>query len=158
MLEVIKTKMTDDVIRSIAKIDKEFYTEYDLSWYFERYSDKNDIFLLTKNGKIEGYFLFLEISKKLFDEICQLKYENDYDFPVSELNCESGYFYMPSVIVKKKYRNVSQALIRRLFFEAKSKQNLVVITVSNEGRRMASKALRFLGVVNAEKDIRVYAK
>ena len=156
-VEVQKRKITKNVIKSISEIDKEFYTRFnydDLSWYYERYNTKNDIFLLLADNKIVGYFLFIEISKSLFDDICQLKYDNDYDFPVKDLNCKSGYFYMPSVIVKKDYRFLSVSLIRALYKEVKNKDKLVVITVSKNGHRMASKVLTFLGIANKKKDIR----
>lgn len=159
--EVKKAKMTEQVIRSIVEIDKKFYTNFDyndLSWYFERYSDKNEVFLLLVDGKIVGYFLFVEISKPLFDDIVGLKYDNDFDFPAKDWNCKSGLFYIPSVVVLKEYRRFAAPLLRRLVVEAKKKDKLVALTVSKEGHRMASKFLEFVGVANTEKDVRVYVK
>ncbi len=160
-IEVKKVKMTDDVIKSIAEIDKEFYTNFDyndLSWYFERYSDKNEVFVLLVDEKIVGYFLFVEISKSLFDDILKLKYDSDYDCPVKDWNCKSGCFYIPSVLVKKEYRCYSKPLLRLLFREAQTKKKLAAITVSKEGHKMAETILKFVGVANKEKDVRVYCK
>lgn len=161
MVNIKKVKMSKHVISEIAKVDSEFYTDFDfggLSWYLQRYSEQNDIFVLSAHEKIVGYFLFLEISKALFDDICNLKYDGDYDFPLSELNCKSGYYYMPSLVVKKEYRKYSQILIKHLLECIRKIDNLVVITVSKEGHRMAEKLLKYLGLANKEKDIRVYAK
>lgn len=161
MVKVEKVKMSKSVISQIAKVDSEFYTDFDfggLSWYLQRYSEENDIYVLSVDEKIVGYYLFLEVSKALFDDICSLKYDGDYDFPLSELNCKSGYYYMPSVVVKKKYRKYSPLLLRCLLDCVQKLDNLVVITVSKEGRKMAEKALKLVGVSNKEKDIRVYAK
>lgn len=160
-IEVKKARMTDEVIMSIVDIDKDFYTNFDyndLSWYFERYSDKNEVFLLLINGKIVGYFIFIEISKSLFDEILSLKYDNDYCFSSKDWNCKSGCFYIPSVLVKKEYRCFARPLLKRLYKEAQTKDNLVAITVSKEGHKMAEKVLSLVGVANKEKDIRVYRK
>lgn len=159
-IEVKKAKMTDDIIKSIVEIDKEFYSNFDydnLSWYFERYSDKNKIFLLIIDGKIVGYFLFVEISKTLFDDILKLKYDNDYVFPVKDWNCKSGCFYIPSVLVKKEFSQFSLPLLKRLYKEVSTKNKLVAITVSKEGHKMAEKILKFVGVANTEKDVRVYS-
>ena len=159
-IEVKKTGMSRQIIKAVAEIDKEFYTNFDysnLSWYYERYSDKNNVFLMLADGKIVGYFLFIEISKSLFDDILKLHYDNDYSFSVKDWNCKSGYFYIPSVLVKEEYRPFSQPLLKRLYIEAQKKDNLVAITVSKEGRKMASKLLKFVGVANAQKDVRVYA-
>ena len=160
-IEVKKAKMTEDVIRSIVEIDKEFYTNFDyneISWYFDRYNDKNEVFLLLVNNKIVGYFLFVEISKSLFNDILKLKYDNDYIFPVKDFNCKTGYFYIPSVLVKKEFCQYSLPLLKRLFKEAQTKTNLVAITVSKEGHKMAKKILKFVGAANKEKDVRVYGK
>ncbi len=158
-VEVKKVKMTDDVIMSILEIDKEFYTNFDYSdssWYFERYSDKNDAFLLVVDGNIVGYFLIVEISKSLYDDILRLKHDHDYDFPPQEWNCKSGCFYIPSVLVKQEYRRFSLPLLERLYKEVQTKNNLVAITVSQEGHRMAEKVLKLVGVANPQKDVRVY--
>ena len=159
-IEVKKTKMTKDIIKSIIEIDKTYYTNfnYTAKWYFERYSDQNEIFLLLADGKIVGYFLFIEISKSLFDDILNLKYDGDAEFSVKDWNCKSGYFYIPSVLVKKEYRRFSLPLLKRLYKEITTKDNLVAITVSKEGHRMAEKVLKFVGVSNAEKDVRIYCK
>ena len=160
-VEVKKLGMSKSVIQSIAEIDKEFYTNFDysdLSWYYERYNNKNKIFLLLVDGKIVGYFLFLEISQSLFDDIRALKYDNDYNFPTKDLNCKSGYFYIPSVIVKTEYRYLSPLLLKHLFKEMQNKTKLAVITVSKMGQKMASKTLKFVGVANKKKNVRVYIK
>lgn len=42
--------MTDEVIKAIIEIDKEFYTTFnydDPSWYYDRYSDKNEDRLIS---------------------------------------------------------------------------------------------------------------
>ena len=128
------------------------------SWYFQRYSDKNDIFLLTVEDKIVGYFLFYSITKKLFDEILSLKYDGDYDFSESEVNVKSNFFYVPSVLVLKEYRKYCVPLLKKLLKESSKKKNLVAITISNEGKRMAESMLSYIGTANKEKNICVYVK
>ena len=161
-VKVIKRKMTHEIIEKIIEIDKEFYLNFDYdnekSWYFRRYSDKNDIFLLTVEGKIVGYFLFYSISKKLFDEILSLKYDGDYAFPESEVNVKSNLFYIPSVLVSKEYRKYCVPLLKKLLKEGSKKKNLVAITVSNEGKHMAESMLSYIGTANKEKNVCVYAK
>lgn len=157
-VKVKKTKMSRQVIETIAEIDKEFYPNLNLSWYLDRYCDKNEIFLLNVNDKIVGYFLFVEISQNLFNDIYNLKYDDDYNFPIQDLNVKSGYFYMPSVFVQKRFRQFAIPLLRRLYVEVQTKEKLIVITVSKEGKRMASKFLTFVGVANKRKNICVYAK
>lgn len=161
-VKVLKQKMTHDIIEQIIEVDKEFYLNFDYNsekpWYYRRYSSKNNIFCLYVDNKIVGYFLYYKISKKLFDDILHLKYDNDYDFPESETNVKSNFYYMPSVIVSKKYRNHATPLLRELIKEGTKKKHLVVITVSKEGCRLAKNMLSFIGTVNKEKNIDVYAR
>ncbi len=161
-VKVIKRKMTHEIIEKIIEIDKKFYLDFDYdnekSWYFQRYSDKNDIFLLIVEDKIVGYFLFYSITKKLFDEILSLKYDGDYAFSESEVNVKSNFFYIPSVLVLKEYRKYCVPLLKELLKESSKKKNLVAITVSNEGKRMAESVLSYIGTANKEKNICVYTK
>lgn len=162
-VEVEKVKMTKSVIKSIIEIDKEFYTDFDfsneknLNWYYDRYSAKNEIFVLKVNNVVAGYFLFVSISKKLFDEILHLKHFEDWTFSPTEFNQNTEYFYIPSIVVKKEYRQFALPLLRRLKQEAENKPNLVVITVTQEGHRLASNMLNYIGK-HPQKDICIYAK
>lgn len=160
-VKVLKKKMTESVIKKIIEIDKEFYCNFNYnntSWYFKRYSDKNDIFCLCVDDKIVGYFVYYKISKKLFDDILRLKYSDDYNFPESETNVKSDFYYMPSVIVAQKYRDYAVSLLRKLIEEGAKKKHLAVITISKEGRRLAETMLTYIGTVDKEKDINVYAR
>ena len=72
---VCKKFMTPEVIRAIIEIDKTFYKEFDYSdcsWYFERYNEQNEVFVLMDKEKIVGYFLFYTITQDLFDDILSL--------------------------------------------------------------------------------------
>ncbi len=161
-IEVLKKSMTKEIIEKIIDIDKEFYVDFDYQnnkqWYYNRYTDKNQIFLLCVNDKIVGYFLFHTITKQLFNDILSLKYDGDYNFPERSVNVQSNYFYIPSVLIKKRYRKHGVALLRRLLDEAKSKPNLVAITISKQGKRMAESMMKLIGVVDQKRDICVYAK
>ena len=161
-VKVLKKRITTDIIEQIIEIDKKFYLNFDYdrekSWYYQRYLDKNKIFCLYVNDKIVGYFLFYKISKTLFYDILNLKYGGDYNFPLSEINVKSNYYYMPSVIVAKEYQQYSFLLLRKLISEAYLKKHLVVITVSEKGRCLAKNRLQFIGNVNKSKNINIYAK
>ena len=161
-IKVLKKNMTPDIIEAIIDIDKEFYLNFDYknekSWYYHRYTDKNEAFCLYVDDKMVSYFIYYRISMMLFDQILGLKYEGDYYFPESEINVKSNYFYMPSVLVAKEYRIYSVPLLRRLIVESAKKDHQVVITVSREGQRLAEGKLAYIGDVNKAKNIKVYAK
>lgn len=141
--EVVKSKMTKDVIEKIIEIDKHFYHKnYEKEWYFTRYNDKNEIFLLKANGQIVGYANIISISKKLFDDILNFKYEDDYSFPETEVNVRSNYFYLPSILVLNEFRQFSVPLIKRIATEIESLKNFVAITVSREGETLARLILK----------------
>lgn len=162
-VEVKKVKMTKDVIKSIIEIDRHFYTDFDfskkdnLNWYFDRYSAHNEVFVLCVNDKIVGYFLFVSISKELFDEILNLKHFEDWSFLPSQFNQNTEYYYIPSIAVKAEYRQYLLPLLKTLKKEVENKPNLVAITVSKEGHKLASKMLNYIGK-HPQKDIRIYAK
>ena len=159
-VRIYKKKMTNEVIREIIQIDKNVYrkfNDYDEKWYFERYSEKNDVFLLMVEKQIAGYFLFTNISQKLFDEICDLKYAEDYCFPVKELNVKSQYYYMPSIVVKKQYKKYSHYLLLKLRSELEKKKNVVVMAVSKEGVWLSEKYLTHVGSPKENKNVkRIY--
>lgn len=160
-IKIIKRTMSKSVIKDIIEIDKEFYKDFDYSnteWYFKRYNNKNSIFLLMLDNKIIGYFLFYKISKKLFDDIRNLKYSGDYVFPIEEVNVKSNYYYLPSILVKKRFRQYSLILIKRLKQEIDKIENLVVITISKNGKRLAEKSLIYLGSPKGEKSVNIYVK
>ena len=148
---VKEVNMTNDVINQIIEIDKLFYLNFDYSntsWYFKTYSAKNKITVLYVNNKIAGYFLFYGITKNLYNKICALKYAGDYNFPESEINVNTKYLYLPSVLVKNEYRQYSVPLILQLNRKIKelSKNNTIVaIAVSEVGIRMCEKYMKFLG-------------
>ena len=160
--KIIKRKMNHKIIKKIIEIDKEFYINFDYvngeSWYFNRYSNKNEVFLLAVDKQIVGYFLFYNISEKLFNDVLNLKYSGDYTFPENEVNVKSNYYYIPSVLVAKKYREYSFLLLRKLKLECEKKQNLIAITISEEGRRMAETMLSYAGTVDKENNIQIFVK
>jgi len=147
-IQVVKKRFTKQVLDKIIEIDKTFYTDFDYSdtsWYLQRYNSKNIVYLLIIDNDIVGYFNLLNISKRLFDDICDLKYSQDYSFPESEVNVDSDYIYMPSLVVKKEYRKYSIHLILKLKEVIKKSKNFVVIAISKEGKNLASKCLECLG-------------
>lgn len=157
-IEVKKAKMSEEVIKKIINIDKTFYKDFDYSnesWYFERYSEKNDIFLLFVDEKIVGYFLFYSVSESLFFDLANLKYKGDYDFPIDEINVKSNYFYMPSLLVLKNYRKYSILLIFKLKEELENKQNVIVIAQSIEGKVLSKIVLKKVGNVE---NVEIYSK
>ena len=160
-IEVTKQPMTEPLIKQIIEIDKEFYHDFDFSdtsWYYKRYASHDDIFTLSVDGKIVGYFLFWAITKSLFKDIYALKYHGDYTFPLSQIIKKSKYYYVPSVLIRKDYRQYGFPLLKRLWQEARTKENLIAITVSPEGHKMASSILTLVGYSDPAKDIRVYAR
>ena len=147
-IQVLKKRFTKDVLEKIIEIDKTFYHDFDFSetdWYFKRYNSKNIVYVLIINDEVVGYFNLLNISKKLFDDICALKYSQDYSFPESDVNVNTNYVYMPSLVVKEEYRKYSICLILKLKEVVKKSKNFVVIAVSNEGKILASKCLNKIG-------------
>lgn len=140
--------MTNQVIKDIVEIDKEFYLDFDyndISWYFTRYSENNEITVLKVNNKIVGYYLFLTISENLFKDICNLKYSGDYDFPEEQVNVNSYIYYLPSVLVKAKFRNFTYLLLKELIKDFLKKEKVVAIAVSDEGKRMCGKYMKCIG-------------
>lgn len=147
-IKIIKKHLTKPILNQIIEIDKEFYKDFDYSetdWYFQRYNNENTATVLLVNDKIVGYFLFINISKKLFNEIIGLKYDGDYNFPHKEVNVPSNYYYMPSLLVKQEYRNFSLPLIIKLKQEISKKDNLAVIGISKEGKSLARLVLKEVG-------------
>ena len=147
-VQVLKKKFTKKMLNKIIEIDKTFYADFDYSdtsWYFTRYSEKNIVYVLVVNDEIVGYFNLLNVSKKLFDDIYCLRYSQDYNFPESDVNVESDYLYMPSMVVRKEYRKYSMPLILMLKEVIKKSRNLIVIAISNEGKKLASICLEKVG-------------
>lgn len=158
-VKIKSLKMTKSVIAQIIEIDKEFYKDFDYNntkWYYTRYTNKNDVTVLCVNNKIVGYYLFYTISENLFKDICALKYVEDYSFPQDEVNVESDYFYVPSVLVKKEYKKYSLLLLLSLKKNVLDKKKLVAIAVSKNGKKMCKKYMKKMGNVN--KNVSVYAK
>lgn len=157
-IKVQTVKMTKPVIAQIIEVDKEFYADFDYSntdWYYKRYSKNNEITVLVVDNKIVGYYLFYTVSKKLFDDICALKYFEDYSFPNSEINVDSDYYYIPSVLVKKEYQKYSIALLLHLKNSISKKDNIVAIAVSKSGQKMCQSFMKKIGKV--KDNIYVYA-
>lgn len=158
-IEVKEKRMTKKVINQIIEVDKTFYKDFDFetssSWYFQRYSSKNKVWVLEADGIVEGYCLVYSITKELFDEVCALKYSGDYDFPEDQVNVESEYFYMPSVVVKEGFRSHSMMLLAKLKQEIKKRENVVVIAISDAGKRLAGLYLKFVGTKDSTA---IYAK
>lgn len=147
-IKVLKKSFTKNILEKIIEIDKTFYSDFDFndtSWYFERYNNKNVVYVLDVDGEIVGYFNLISISKKLFDDICKLKYSQDYSFPKSEVNVDSDYFYMPSLLVKEEYRKYSMPLILKLKKVVENSKNFVVIAISKEGKILSEMCLEKLG-------------
>jgi len=150
-IEIKEYSNTPKVLEQIIDIDKTFYKNFDyndISWYTERYNETNSVHALVINKKIVGYFCIYKISKKLFKDILNLKYDNDYNFPLKEIFKKTNYHYMSSILVLEKYRRYSFLLIRRLQKIVNSLDNLVVITVSKEGKMLAEKMLKYIGKSN----------
>lgn len=145
-----KVGMNDKVLNKIIEIDKNFYLDFDYndtSWYFNRYNSSRKITVLKVDNEIVGYYLFIPITKKLYEEICNLKYEGDYNFPESELYVKSNIEYIPSVLVKEEYKKYAPHLLMSLKNELKTKQTVVAIAISKEGHRMCNKVMRKVGDV-----------
>ena len=160
-VQVEKAKTTKPILEKIIEIDKTFYTNFDytdVSWYFRRYTDENEVYLLKVDDEIVGYFLFCNISEKLYQYIRSLKYEEDYSFPLSEVNVKSKYEYMPSILVKREYRQHSLTLIRELKKQMDLRDNVAIIAVSKIGNLMAKRVAKFVGWANQDKGIGVYIK
>lgn len=150
-IKIRKKTLTKAILNQIIEIDKGFYKDFDYSntkWYFERYSKKNKAFLLYVNKQIVGYFLFVTISERLFNDILSLKYDGDYDFPHEETNVPTDFYYMPSLVVKENYRKHSLPLIVKLKQEISKKENLVVISISPAGKALARLVLTEVGSCN----------
>ena len=147
-IQVLKKKFTRPMLKEIIEIDKTFYTDFDFSetdWYFKRYNKNNVVYVLLVDGAIVGYFNLLNISKKLFNDICKIKYTQDYSFPENEINVESDYVYMPSLVVKEGYRKYSIHLIVKLKQIIEKTKNFVVIAISDEGKKLSEMQLKKLG-------------
>jgi len=147
-IQIKKQRFTKNIIEKIIEIDKTFYSgvnSYDASWYHKRYSNKNFVYLLQINNEIVGYFNLINITKNLFNDICNLKYSDDYSFPEKEVNVKSDYYYLPSILVKKEFRKHSVHLIYELYKIVSKIENLCVIAVSEEGKKLANFVLSELG-------------
>ena len=150
-IQIKKAKFTKKIIEKIIELDKGFYCDnnsYDASWYHKRYSNKNFVYLLQINGETVGYFNLINVTKKLFDDICNLKYSDDYNFPEDEVNVKSDYYYLPSILVKKEFRKYSLHLIYKLYKIVENIENLCVIAISDEGKQLAGFSLKKVGILN----------
>lgn len=156
-VEIKSLLMSKEILKKIIEIDKTYYLDmdYQSNWYQERYNDNNKVTVLIVDNCVVGYFVFYGISEKLFNDICNLKYDNDYYFDNKDVVYDSKYKYFASVLVKKEYRKCCLPLIVELERQFKELENVVAIAVSNEGDKMCSKYMEFIGKVNNKANIYV---
>ena len=102
--KIKKEKMTDNIIKQIMYIDKQFYKEnYTLDWYKERYNENNIAFCLYDNNKMIGYIVSAGIKKQLYDDFKSGKYDNDYYIDPKLFDYTSKYMYISSANILKEY-------------------------------------------------------
>ena len=158
MVEVKKRVMDEETIKQIMEVDKTFYLDMDYSsgdWYFNRYNSNNEVTVLIVDNVIVGYFIFYGVSENLFNRICGLEYDNDYYFNDNDIDNFSDIKYFASVLVKEEYRDVCAPLMLELERQFRMLDKVVAIAVSNEGNKMCSRYMDFVGEVNGKAKIYV---
>ena len=86
-LIIKKENLTDEIIRKIMEMDKDFYKE-DLSFEFykERYNEKNYCYCLYDQNNLVGYITIEGIKKRLYEDLKKGLYDNDYNFDTNLLD------------------------------------------------------------------------
>ena len=153
--KIKKEFMTDNIIREIMNIDKQYYKEnYTLQWYKDRYNKNNIAFCLYDEEKIIGYIVGAGIKKELYDDIKKGKYDNDYNIDSHLYDYKSKFIYISSINILEQYRK--KGLGTKLLCELLTyyKNNIIAITVSKGGYNLAKRKMNH--IMNVDKGIDIF--
>ena len=150
MIRVENKNINRSILERVKAIDEQFYTESKLTldWYLERYKEYHVITLLYDDDKIVGYLLCVPIKKELYDDIMNGKLTNDIDVSHDMFVKDSLYNYIVSIVIDKEYRNNKYAyrLLDNLIIKKGNKY--CALTVSEAGKKLASKYMKKVLDVN----------
>lgn len=157
---IFKKRMTDDILSQIMDIDKKFYKEnYTLNWYKQRYNENNIAFCLYDNDKMIGYAVIAGIKEKLYNDIKNGKYTNDFDFNPNLFDSSSDNMYFVSINILEEYRgkHLGTILTNEVIKHYKDKR-IIAVTISKGGYSIATKCMKYIRNVNDNVAIFEYVK
>ena len=116
-------KITEQIIKDILKLDKQFYKDeylWDNDYQLKIFNkNKNSIIAIAYSGNIIGYLNYLAIKKEKYDEILNSSITID-EFDINEIisyqKNENNYITLNSVVIDKNFQDgyVVKLLVKRL--------------------------------------------
>ena len=135
-------KVTDDLLREIKELNKDFYGNAVLEWYINP-NILNAVCVCYRdtNGILRGYIFVTCISELYYKALIKGDYIEELEDKYILYVKQSPYWYISSVVVDREYqrKGIATQLLNTLMqhpFE-----HLCAVTVSKEGKALLSKCL-----------------